>query len=59
MTAPVNLGRKRKEAARNAARKTADENAARHGLSKAELLRQRAEAFRAKRNLDQHKRDDT
>lgn len=52
----VNLRAKRKEVARVAARRQADENAAKHGQTKADkaLLKARAEQARAK--LDGHKR---
>lgn len=53
----VNLRQKRKEAARVAARKQADENAARHGLTKAERDLQKARAEKSARDLDGKKRE--
>ncbi len=53
----VNLRAKRKEVARSAARKQADENAAKHGLTKAEKTLQKARADQARETLDAHKRD--
>lgn len=54
----VNLRTKRKEAARKDARKKADENAAKHGLTKAEKALQKARAEQARANLDGHRRDE-
>lgn len=53
----VNLRAKRKEAARKDARKQADENAAKHGLTRAEKALQKARADQARDTLDGHKRD--
>ncbi|MXU66355.1 DUF4169 family protein [Oceanomicrobium pacificus] len=50
----VNLNRARKSRARAEKRRKADENAVRHGLSKAERTRQQAEAARDARRLDGH-----
>lgn len=55
----VNLRAKRKAAARQAARKQADENAAKHGLTKAEKTLQKARAEQARDTLDAHRRDVT
>ena len=44
----VNLRAKRKEVARSAARKQADENAAKHGLTKSEKTLQKARADQAR-----------
>lgn len=54
----VNLRAKRKEAARQAARKQADENAAKHGLTKAEKALQKARAEQARAKLDGHEREE-
>jgi len=56
MGKPVNLRRFRKQKARDAARKAGDENAARHGQSKAEAQRSTAEARLEARRLDAHRR---
>ena len=53
----VNLSRKRKEAARRAARQKGDENAAKHGLTKAERDLQKARAEQARANLDGHEKE--
>lgn len=55
----VNLGRRRKAAAREKTRKQADANAARFGRTKAERAREEAETARAARELDGRRRDDT
>lgn len=47
MAKPVNLNKARKARARDEARRTADANAAFHGLSKAQKRAARAEAERA------------
>ena len=53
----VNLRQKRKEAARAAARQKADENAAQHGLTRAERDLQKARAEQARAKLDGHERE--
>jgi len=53
----VNLRMARKQAARKAARARADENAARHGLTRAERELQQARTDKAARDLDAHRRD--
>jgi hypothetical protein len=53
----VNLRTARKRATRAAERQAASENAARHGSTKAERLRTAAEAEKARRDLDGHKRE--
>ena len=53
----VNLRAKRKEAARKDARQKADENAAKHGLTKAERDLQKARAEQARAKLDGHERE--
>lgn len=58
MTQIINLNRARKDKARADKRKQGDANAAKHGRTKAERLRDEAEAERAARILDQHRRDD-
>ncbi|MCY1125507.1 DUF4169 family protein [Frigidibacter sp. RF13] len=57
MAEVVNLRTKRKQAARAAARESSAENAARHGETKAARDRYLAEAEKAVRHLDQHRRD--
>ncbi len=54
----VNLRLARKSRARAEAKATADANAAKHGLSKAERRQQAAEADLAARRLDAHRRED-
>jgi hypothetical protein len=53
----VNLARVKKQAARTAARKTADANAAKFGSTKAEREVEKARAEKAARDLDAHKRE--
>jgi hypothetical protein len=53
----VNLRTRRKQAARDAARQSGAESAARHGRTAAERARQQAEAEKAARDLDGHLRD--
>ncbi len=55
----VNLRQRRKQAARGAARKAGDANAARHGRTKAEKSLTEARAEKAARDLDGHRRDET
>lgn len=57
MTQPVNLNRFRKQKARAEKRRTGDENAAKHGRSKAEKLLDEARAEKARRDLDGHERE--
>lgn len=54
----VNLRVVRKSAARDAARKQGDENAAKFGRSKAAKLAEAADKARAARHLDQHRHED-
>lgn len=56
MAKVVNLGRARKDRAREEKRKAGDRNAAFHGLTKDQKARARAEAARAARRLDGHAR---
>jgi hypothetical protein len=53
----VNLRAARKAAARDAARRDGDANAAKFGRSKAMRLAEAADAARAARHLDGHRRD--
>ncbi|MEX1235517.1 MAG: DUF4169 family protein [Roseovarius sp.] len=53
---PINLNRARKERARSHAKTKADENAGRFGQTKAQKAAERAEAERAARRLEEHKR---
>ncbi|WP_353472374.1 DUF4169 family protein [Salipiger sp. H15] len=57
MSNVINLNRFRKDRARADRRAQADENAARHGRSKAEKQREAAEAAKSARDLDGHRRD--
>ena len=54
----VNLNQFRKKKARATRRKTADENAARHGRSKAEKALDSTRREKATKDHDAHKRDD-
>ena len=53
----VNLRQAKKQAARKAARSTADANAAMHGRTKADRELEKARAGKAARDLDGHKRE--
>jgi len=53
----VNLRQKRKQTEREAKRKSASQNAALHGRTKAEKTLQQAQAVKAARALDGVKRD--
>ncbi|NJM83922.1 MAG: DUF4169 family protein [Tabrizicola sp.] len=57
MTEIVNLRQARKEAARQAARATADANAVQFGRTKAERELAKAQAAKAARDHDAHKRE--
>jgi phage protein D len=57
-TAPVNLNRARKEKARAEAKARADANAAKFGRTKAERVLAATRADKARRLLDQHRRDE-
>ena len=57
MSQPVNLNKVRKQRARAAKRAQADQNAAAFGRTKAEKQRNKAEADKAGRHLDGHKRE--
>lgn len=57
MSKPVNLNKHRKAKARAEKRAEADANAVRYGQSKADKARDAAQAEKATRHLDQHKRD--
>jgi hypothetical protein len=54
----VNLRQARKARDRAEEKRRADENAARHGRTKAERLREAAEAERARRTLEAHRFED-
>ncbi len=54
----INLRTVKKQAARAAARTKGDENAAKHGQTKAERDLQKARAEQAARSLDAHLRQD-
>jgi hypothetical protein len=53
----VNLRRRRKKAARDAARREGDVNAERHGRTKAEAALTDARAEKAARELEAHRRE--
>lgn len=53
----INLRQVKKQAARKAARAQGDANAAKHGRTRAERDLERAQADKAARDLDGHKRD--
>lgn len=55
---PINLNRARKDRARADAKRQADENAVKHGRSKAEREAVAAQVELAQRRLDGHARDD-
>lgn len=55
---PVNLNRFRKEKAREAAKAEADANAAKFGRTKAERVLAATKAEKARRLLDQHRREE-
>lgn len=57
MTSPVNLNKVRKARKRSERKAQADANAAKHGRSKTEKLRDQAEADATARLVDLHKRD--
>ncbi|MGX9350364.1 DUF4169 family protein [Shimia sp. W99] len=59
MSEPVNLNRFRKQKARADKKARADENAVKFGRTKSEKQRDKAEADKATRHIDSHKRDDT
>ncbi|ETA50908.1 DUF4169 family protein [Ponticoccus alexandrii] len=57
MTQPVNLNRFRKQKACAEKRRAGDENAVKHGRSKAERALEEARADKARRDLDGHERE--
>ncbi|MCC5992819.1 MAG: DUF4169 family protein [Rhodobacteraceae bacterium] len=59
MSKLISLRTHRKQAKRAKARAAADQNAALHGRSKAQTAAEQAQAARASRYLDGHRRDDT
>jgi len=54
---PINLNRFRKDKARADKRARGDENAARHGRTRAQKALERARDEKARRDLDGHERD--
>ncbi|WP_425331311.1 DUF4169 family protein [Paracoccus ravus] len=54
----INLRAARKSAARDAARREGDANAAKFGRSKAQKLVEETDRLRAARHLDQHRTDE-
>lgn len=54
----TNLNRVRKDRARAEKRAKADQNAVRHGMTKAEKQRQTAQIEQARRHLDGKRRED-
>lgn len=59
MTEPVNLNRFRKTKARADKQARASENTVKFGRSKIQKTREKATSQKAKRHLDDHKRDET
>lgn len=59
MSKIINLRIRRKQATRKEERRKGDENAASHGVTKAERLITRARADKDRRDLDGHRLDDT
>ena len=57
MAKPINLNQARKARAKQNARTKADENAAKHGRSKAQKAADRSEAAKTTQTLDNAKRD--
>ena len=57
MTDPINLNHVRKARAKAEARRRADENAATHGLTRAEKDRAKAQADRLRAALESHKKE--
>ena len=57
MSKVVNLTRFRKQKTREEKRRAGDENAVRHGLTKAQKTLDRTRAEKAKRDLDGHERE--
>lgn len=57
MAEPVNLNRFRKEKVRAATKARANENAVKHGRSKAQKAAERADEIRMQRQLDGHRQD--
>jgi len=55
---PINLNRARKQMARAAKKTRADENAARFGRTRAQKALEEAEAAKARRILDLHRREE-
>lgn len=55
---PINLNRARKERARDAAKKQADENAVKHGRTKAERDLAAARRAQSIARLEGHKKDE-
>lgn len=56
--APINLNRARKQRARDAAKRSADQNAVKHGRTRAERELEAARKVLAEKRLDGHGRDD-
>ena len=56
MSAPINLNKHRKARAKAAKKARADENAVRFGRTKAEKDAEKAQADKAARHVDGHKR---
>ncbi len=57
MSGVVNLRQARKARARDAAKREADANAARHGRTKGQKAREAADKARAEAHLDGHRRE--
>lgn len=57
MSTPINMNKVRKDRARAAKKARADRNAVSHGRTKAEKDAAKAEATKAAKHLDGHKRE--
>ncbi|MEO0568405.1 MAG: DUF4169 family protein [Pseudomonadota bacterium] len=58
MSQPVNLNQFRKAKARTEKRANADENAVKFGRTKAQRLVEKAEAEKARKTIDEHRREE-
>ncbi|MEL6172393.1 MAG: DUF4169 family protein [Pseudomonadota bacterium] len=58
MSQPVNLNQFRKAKARAEKRANADENAVKFGRTKAQRLVEKAEAEKARKTIDEHRREE-
>ncbi|MFV2052947.1 DUF4169 family protein [Aliiroseovarius sp. YM-037] len=58
MSQPINLNRARKDRARQAARVRAEENAIKFGRTKEQRAQEKSEADKARRHIEDHRRDE-